>query len=344
MKKLRITGLILAFILAFTGCMGAGTSDKNGSTGQKDDKKLKIVASFYPAYDLVKQIAGDKAEVTNLTQTGSAHGYEPSIEDMKKIVDSDLLVVNGAGFESWLDKVKQANPNLTILDLSTGIELIKNEEADHDHEKAEDKHDNDHDHEGAEDKHDHDHDNEGEGHHHHHGPNDPHIWLSLKNAAKMLENIKNQLIKLDPQSKDYFESNYKAYAKKLADLDKKYTEALAPYKGRYFVVPHEAYGYLARDYHLNQLALEGVNSDSEPNLTRMAEITKIMKDKQIKTIFYEYAKSDKLAQAIASEIGGNVKALSTLEVISDDLAQRGNDYASLMEMNLKNLVESFEGK
>ncbi len=322
MKKLRITGLILAFILAFTGCMGAGTTDKNGSTGQKDGKKLKIVASFYPAYDLIKQVAGDRAEVTNLTQTGSAHGYEPSIEDMKKIVDSDLLVVNGAGFESWLDKVKQANPNLTILDLSTGIELIKNEEADHDH----------------------DHDHEGEGHHQHHGSNDFHIWLSLKNASKMLENAKNQLIKLDPQSKDYFETNYKAYAKKLADLDKKYTESLAPYKGRYFVVPHEAYGYLAKDYQLNQLALEGINSDSEPNLTRMAEITKIMKDKQIKTIFYEYAKSDKLAQAIASEIGGNVKVLSTLEVISDDLAQKGNDYASLMEMNLKNLVESFEGK
>ncbi|MDO4595368.1 MAG: zinc ABC transporter substrate-binding protein, partial [Tissierellia bacterium] len=132
---------IIAFILSLallTGCVKTGNNVEEG--------KLNVVTSFFPAYDLVSRVGGEHVNVTNLTETGDAHTYEPSIKDMEAITKADLLVVNGAGFEPWIENIKTNNPDLKILELSEGIELMEgNHDHDHEHDNAE-THDHNHDH------------------------------------------------------------------------------------------------------------------------------------------------------------------------------------------------------
>lgn len=291
MKK-KIYMILLALVLVITGC----TSSNN-----KNNEKINVVASFFPVYDLVKRVGGDKVEVSNLTQTGDAHSFEPGIKDMENISKSDLLAINGAGFEGWIDQIKSSQPDLKILDLSEGLDLI-----------------------------------EVDGH------TDPHTWLSVKNPQLMLEKIKDKLIEIDKKNESYYNENYQKALEEFKIVEKKYDQELSRYKGRAFIAPHAAFNYLLQEYDLEQVGIEGINSVNEPNAARMKEIVDIMKNKNINTVFYEYGQSDKIAQTIAEEVNGKVLPISTLEVITQKDVDNGMDYIKLLEMNLENLVTSFE--
>lgn len=291
MKK-KVYMILLALVLVITGC----TSNNN-----KDKEKINVVASFFPVYDLIKRVGGDKVEVNNLTQTGDAHSFEPGIKDMENISKSDLLAINGAGFEGWIDQIKSSQPDLQVLDLSEDLDLI-----------------------------------EVDGH------TDPHTWLSVKNPQLMLEKIKDKLIELDKKNEAYYNENYEKALEEFKTVEKKYDEELSKYKGRAFIAPHAAFNYLLEEYDLEQVGIEGINSVNEPNAARMKEIVDIMKSKNINTVFYEYGQSDKIAQTIAEEVNGKVLSISTLEVITQKDVDNGMDYIKLLEMNLENLVTSFE--
>lgn len=291
MKK-KIYMILLALVLVITGC----TSSNN-----KDNEKINVVASFFPVYDLVKRVGGDKVEVSNLTQTGDAHSFEPGIKDMENISKSDLLAINGAGFEGWIDQIKSSQPDLQVLDLSEDLDLI-----------------------------------EVDGH------TDPHTWLSVKNPQLMLEKIKDKLIEIDKKNESYYNENYQKALEEFKIVEKKYDQELSKYKGRAFIAPHAAFNYLLQEYDLEQVGIEGINSVNEPNAARMKEIVDIMKNKNINTVFYEYGQSDKIAQTIAEEVNGKVLPISTLEVITQKDVDNGMDYIKLLEMNLENLVTSFE--
>lgn len=291
MKK-KVYMILLALVLVVTGC----TSNNN-----KDNEKINVVASFFPVYDLIKRVGGDKVEVNNLTQTGDAHSFEPGIKDMENISKSELLAINGAGFEGWIDQIKSSQPDLQVLDLSEDLDLI-----------------------------------EVDGH------TDPHTWLSVKNPQLMLEKIKDKLIELDKKNEAYYNENYQKALEEFKTVEKKYDEELSKYKGRAFIAPHAAFNYLLQEYDLEQVGIEGINSVNEPNAARMKEIVDIMKSKNIDTVFYEYGQSDKIAQTVAKEVNGKVLPISTLEVITQKDVDDGMDYIKLLEMNLENLVTSFE--
>ena len=291
MKK-KVYMILLALVLVVTGC----TSNNN-----KDNEKINVVASFFPVYDLIKRVGGDKVEVNNLTQTGDAHSFEPGIKDMENISKSELLAINGAGFEGWIDQIKSSQPDLQVLDLSEDLDLI-----------------------------------EVDGH------TDPHTWLSVKNPQLMLEKIKDKLIELDKKNEAYYNENYQKALEEFKTVEKKYDEELSKYKGRAFIAPHAAFNYLLQEYDLEQVGIEGINSVNEPNAARMKEIVDIMKNKNINTVFYEYGQSDKIAQTVAEEVNGKVLPISTLEVITQKDVDNGMDYIKLLEMNLENLVTSFE--
>ena len=336
MKK-RIIALLLGISMLLVACTnnnGKGkveqeTKESNRETSEtmpESKGKLKIVTSFFPIYDLAKGIVGDKAEVVNLTKTGSAHAFEPSVQDMEDIVKSDLLIVNGAHFESWIDKIK--DENLNILTMSDFVDV----------KKVEDDHDNDHDH-------DHDHDNDHDhDHDHDHGGVDPHFWTNPANARKMLKAIKDKIVEMDSENKEFYEKNYEELDKKFDELASEYDEALKKYNGKHIVVPHKAFSYIFDPYNIEQIAMAGINSTDDPNTGRIAEIIKEMKENNIKTVFYEYGHSDKVAQTIANEVNGTIKPITTLEVINEEDINKGETLVSLMKMNLDNIVEYFEGK
>lgn len=361
----KYLGLLLAGVLVFSACgnennkknkdQGSQVSVSDTETGTKKEEERKLVyTSFYPIYDLTKQIAGDKMDVENLGSLETeAHDWEASAKDLAKLNDADLLIVNGAGMEGWLDSVAQSS-KVEILDTTEGLYLLEPDHDDHDHEDLDHDHededmDEDHDHEDMdEDDQDHedmdeDHDyGEDHDHDHHHGQYDPHTWLSPVNGKEQAQVIAHKLGEIDPANEEYYQENYEKLAKELDDLIKEYKEKFASKDDDEFVVPHEAFGYLTRDFDLEQIPLTGITSTEEPDAKTMSEVTEMVKKEDINTIFYEKGGSDKAAQAIAKEIGGEAKPLSTLEFVSKEDLEKEVHYQDLIRENLEAIYKSLE--
>lgn len=341
MKKL----IILLFALLFTAC---GRANENKDVSMENGK-LNVYASVYPVYDLTKKIGGDKINLSMLVKPGEeAHHYEPSTDDIKNLSKADLFIYNGSGLESWTEKVLSSMPELKSLEASENVDLIV---SDHDHD-----HEHDHDHNHDEENHKHNHEanevdshNESQNHEdehehgdestHHHGSYDPHTWLSLKNAKIELENIKNKLSEIDKENASYYEDNFKTYADKLDELDKRYEETLKNAKTKTFVVTHEAFGYLCRDYNLKQLPIKNVNNSGEPDPKTMAQIIDFIKANNIKYICAEDMVNTKIAETIKAETGAEIVILSPLESLNEDQIKNNEDYLSVMEENLRVLNE-----
>lgn len=189
----------------------------------------------------------------------------------------------------------------------------------------------------AEEEHDH------EGHSHNHGGYDPHVWLDPHNAKLEMENIKNAFVQADPDNGAYYEANYDKWAKEAEGLDRKYREALADFAGRQVVTAHEAYGYLCSAYGLEQVGIDGLSPDQEPNPKRMADIIDFVRENQIRAVFFEELSGSKTAETVAAETGIRLLALSPLEGLSGEELEAGEDYFSVMEKNLEQLLLSLEG-
>lgn len=348
MKKKNIF-IGLALSLAVTGCGKEALENTNNNvkeevkqeeneevkeakTEKKDESKV-IYASFYPIYNLTKQIAGDKFDVKAFNSlTTESHDFEPSAKEIAELSKSQLIFMNGAGMEDWKDDVNET-VDITMVDTSEGLDLIK---ADHDHEDAED-----HDHEDAEDHdHDHDHDHEEGEHHHHHGEFDPHTWLSPVNAKAQAKVIADKLSEIDSANKDYYQKNYEEIAKEFDEIINEYKEKFAKVENNKFIVPHEAFGYVAREFGLEQIPLASLTSTADPDAKVMKEVTDLAKKDAIKTVFFEKGGSDKAAKTIAEEIGAETAPLSTMEFASEEEIEKEVTIQEIIKENLENIYKS----
>lgn len=316
MKKFIKTTLVLMLVLALalTGCRQKESA--------KDSGKPKVYTTIYPVYEFTKMIAGDKADVELLIPTGqSLHDWEPGQNDMLKLEKADMLVYNGVGLEYWLDDIIDAldNKDLIKVDTSKNLDLI---ELDHDHEYEHE--DEDHDHEAHE--------------HHHHGKYDPHVWLDPKNAMIQLRNICDAFVAQDPENKDFYEANFEKSKEKLEELDNLYRTELAGLKNSTIVVSHEAYGYLCKEYGLQQKGIQGIFEESEPDSKTIAEIIDLVKNENISTIFTEELIDTKVADSISSQTGAKTEYLNPLEGLSQEEVDNNMDYFSIMKSNLEKLV------
>lgn len=303
--------LLLSLVLClcvFSACTSGGETADNG--------KLKVYTSFYPIYDFTSKIGGDKIEVTNIVPTGTEpHDWEPTPKDMQAIANADMLVYNGLGMEHWVEKVTNAvgNDKLVLVESSNGINLITEHTDDH---KEEEEH-------FGEDGHNHDHDT------------DPHVWTSIRNAITQMENIKNALCEADSENAAYYEENFNKYKLEFEALDKEFESFIASCEKKDIIVAHDAFSYLCKDYGLNQIAINGLSAEAEPEPSRMAEIVEFARENDIKVIFFEELVSPKVAQTIAKEIGAETMVLNPLEGLSDEEVVSGDDYLSVMRKNLE---------
>ena len=349
MKVKQIIAVACAAVM-LTAC-GSSAANNNNNNNDNNNKVavtesqkpkaegLNVVTTTYILRDLTEEIAGDKATVTCLIPKGQGvHGFEPSPKDMNQVNEADLFIYNGAGLESFTDRLKEtAEGDATFVEASEGIELLKgghhhhhDEDADHDHDH--DAADHDHDHDAV----DHDHDHDAAEHDHEHEGMDPHVWMAPENAEEMAENICEALAAKDPDNAAYYKANYEKLSEKFDALDDSFENVLAKAKHKDIVVSHEAYGYLAKEYGLNQIPIEGINSESEPDPKAMKAIVDEMKAKGIKTVFTEPNEDDKIAQTVASEAGAEVKELDPMEYESD------KNYFERMESNLKILESALQ--
>ena len=317
--------------------------DNEDKDTENNESKQVVYTSFYPIYNLTKQIAGDKMDVKAFTNLKTeSHGWEPSAKDMADLSDSNIMFINGAGMEEWEESVEDSS-DVDLINTSENIDLIKasDEDHDHEHEDADDDHDEsehvdaDHEHEDA--GHDHE---ESEEHHHHHGMYDPHIWLSPVNGKEQAKVIADKLSEIDPDNKDYYMDNYKKIEKELDDMIDEYKEKFDGLDNKDFMVTHKAFSYLARDFGLNQMALTGLMSTGEVNPDVLKDAVNDAKNSNINTIFYEMGGSDKQAKILADEIKGDVAPLNTMEYATDEDLDKDISYQDLVKDNLEALYKS----
>ena len=239
-----------------TGMNGQAQQEENADSAEG---KLRVMASFYTMADFAEKIGGDRADITCMVPTGTEpHDWEPSTTDITGLERADVFIYNGAGMEHWAEDVTESleNKELLVVEASQGVKLHAEEEHDH------------------------------EGHSHSHGGYDPHVWLDPHNAKLEMENIKNAFVQADPDNGAYYEANYDKWAKAAEELDRKYREALADFAGRRIVTAHEAYGYLCSAYGLEQVGIDGLSPDQEPNPKRMADIIDFVRENQIRAVFF----------------------------------------------------------
>lgn len=346
LQKIGRAGLAVLLSFSLVACNAGGKPSTTNEKQDNDSNKLNIATSFYPMYEFTKAITGETANVTNIMPAGSAsHGWEPSAKQVAELSKADLLIYQGAGMEEWIDSVKASleseGSKLKWVEAGEGIELLPGHSHDHDHDHEDDHdHDHDHDHEGEHD-HEDDHDHE----HEHSHTYDPHLWLSPKNSSKMLENIKNALVEINPEAKDTYEKNFNDYNMKLKELDKLYSEKLSENNVKSFVITHEAFGYIAKDYGLKQYGLTGMGTEQDPNPEKMKEMVNLVKSEHMKAIYFDDAGSDKIAQVLANEIGDvKVLPLTTMHSPTEEELAAGETYFTKMERNLENLCVNNQAK
>ncbi len=300
MKK--TTALIVIFLL-FTVLLTA-CGEKNSTEPQNDSSKLVVYTTIYPLADFTANVGGEHVQVINLISPGAEpHSWEPSPRDIADLQNADLFIYCGAGLEPWVEQVISSlgEKGPIAIDSSRGIDLAHHESDNH-----------------------------------HHGT-DPHIWLDPIKAQQQVDNILAGLIKKDPENANYYRNKAAAYKDKLQELDEKYRERLADAPLKKFITSHEAFGYLADRYGLEQIAIRGLTPEMEPGPSRMAEIVSIARANNIKHIFFESLVNPKVSETIAEEIGGDTLVLNPISSLTEDEISRGKNYLTVMEDNLRNL-------
>jgi zinc transport system substrate-binding protein len=293
-----------ASALLLCGC--AGTDDAKADSG--GTSKLKVIAAFYPMKFVAQQVGGPHVKVTNLTKAGAEpHDLELTPKQVGSLSQADLVVYL-KGLQPAVDEaVKQNKPKHTVEvsklapleEHGTEVYGTEDEHAGHDHADAE------------------------------HG--DPHVWLDPTRLAGISTGVAESLAAADPAHAPDYRARAADLVARLNGLDGEFTAGLATCARKDVVTAHAAFGYLAERYHLNQIAVNGVNPESEPSPARRADIQKLARDKDVTTIFFETLAEPKTARTLARDLKIQTAVLDPLEGIKDESA---NDYFSVMRANL----------
>lgn len=172
--------------------------------------------------------------------------------------------------------------------------------------------------------------------------NDPHIWLDPTLAKDLSSRILDFLLKLDGDNEDYYQENFDLLEESFDKLDELYREELKEVTRKDLVVSHAALGYLVDRYGLNQIPITGLSPQEEPSPKKMAELSKILREKDISYIFFEELASPKLSETLAKEVGAELLVFNPLDGISKEEMDNGQDYFSIMERNLVNIRKALE--
>lgn len=272
------------------------------------ETKLRAVATFSILADLVTQVGGDHVAVTSLVQPNAdAHGYTPAPSDARTLADARLVVVNGLGLEGWIDRlIKASGTKAPVIVASAGVRPIEAEDDGHGQS--------------------------GHAHGHH---DDPHAWQSIANARIYVGNIRDALVRIDPDHAAAYADNAKAYLATLDALEAEVRTGIAaiPQAQRRIITTHDAFGYFTAAYGLTFIAPQGVSTDSEASPRDVARIIRQIRQEKIPAVFLENISDPRLMQQIARESGAVVGG----KVFSDALS--GPDgpaptYVAMMRHNL----------
>lgn len=289
-------------------------------------EKLPVVASFSILGDLVENVGGARIALTTLVgPDGDAHVYSPKPSDAKAVAQAKLVIVNGIGFEGWMERlVQSAGSKAEIVTASRGVETLSfGEEEAHEHGAEKHDHAKEHAHEkGAHKDHD-------------HGESDPHAWQSVPNVKTYVSTIRDALIAADPAGKSEYEANATAYLAKLDALDAEVRAAIAalPQDGRTIITSHDAFGYFAHAYGIEVVAPQGVSTEAEPTAKQVANLIRQIKAEKVRAIFVENITDPRMITRIAEESGARIGG----SLYSDALSPKGGPAGTYIDMVRHNI-------
>ncbi|PRI11129.1 metal ABC transporter substrate-binding protein [Leucobacter massiliensis] len=327
-------GAALAAVLALSGC-GAASSGASG--GDEADGRLRVVATTTQLTDFAREIGGDDIELTGLLAPGgSAHHFDPSPADLLALGEADVLIVNGAGLETFVDSAVEASGfDGEIITASDGIDLAEAkaitaeggeahaDDAEHDHAEHDHAEDHDHDH-GAED--------------HDHGDLNPHIWTSPRMAEGMVAEIAAGLERADTAHAEDYAQRAEDYTARLAALDDWAAAQFdrVPAAERVLVSGHDSLRYYLHDYGIAFAGaiLPSFEDNAEPSAADIDALVASITEHGVRAIFVESSMSPKLAQTIAREAGVEVVDADTL--YADSLGAPGSDGDSYIGATVHN--------
>ncbi|MHC3993193.1 metal ABC transporter substrate-binding protein [Thiomicrolovo sp. ZZH C-3] len=305
MKKAII--VLLALLMVLVLALVVIVPEKKVQTGKAD-----VIVTTFALYDIARHLLGKDAEVAMLIPFGrDVHTFEPTPQDMIRVQKSRLFLYSGAGLEPWTEPFESFG---NATDMSRHVRLHAGGHAHHDHGEE---HDDDH-----------------------HGA-DPHYWLDIDNMIALVTALEQLFTSAFPAvDAGTFRERGAAYIKRLETLDALYRKRLGDCRLDTIVVSHNAFGYLAERYGFHIAAVMGLSPDTMPDAKTMAQLTDIVREHGIKTLFYESFVSDKLVASLATETGVRVDVLQPLANITAD--EIGADYFRLMNANLLKLYDALE--
>lgn len=302
-KAVFILVAVLLFSVSLVWIFNNRDKDNKG-------KNIKVAATIYPLEYLVSSIGGDRVSVETIVPAGvEPHDFEPTARDLSRVMESDVVVIIGGKFDSWInglipDMEKKGIELIDATDIlsASGSVLEKD------------------------------------------GQIDPHVWLSPSNMKQITKSIGQALITRDLAGESQYEIKLNSLQNDLTSLDEAYKDGLEDCQRRQFITSHAAFSYLAKDYGLEQLPIAGLESEAAPTSRQLAELAKQAKEGGINYIFFEEMVSPKLAETLANEVGAVTLVLNPLESLSPRDKSVGNNYYSEMINNLSNLRLALECK
>lgn len=290
-------------------------------------ERLPVVASFSILGDMTRNIGGDLVEVTTLVgPDGDGHVYEPTPVDAQKAAAARVLVVNGLGFEGWMDRLQDAAGFKGVKVVAAeGVAPLAN--------AAEEEEAHDHDHGHA-----HGHAEEAD---HDHGPTDPHAWQSLANARIYVANILAGLSAADPANAATYEANAERYTAELDALDAEIRARLGaiPEARRVVVTSHDAFAYFADAYGLRFAAPQGVSTDAEASAADVAALIRQIRSESIAAVFIENIADARLIEQIMRETEAKIGGTLYSDALSGPDGPAPT-YLDMFRHNLRTLAEA----
>ena len=305
----------LTAALALSACGGDG-----GTASASDEGRTSVASGFYPYAFLAERVGGDDVEVTNLTKPGGEpHDLELTPQQVGALSETDLVVYS-PGFQPAVDEAVEQQAADRTFDVLSAVEL-RDGEAHAEEEHAEDEHADEEEH--AED----------EAHADEHAAGgDPHVWLDPQRLAAIGTALADRLAEVDPDGADGYRERANELRTELTALDDELRAGLETCERRQIVTSHDAFGYLADAYGLEQVAVAGLSPEDEASPRRLAEVAAQAEQDGVTTIFFEELVSPKVAESLAREVGATATVLTPLEG-----APETGDYVTAMRENLATL-------
>ncbi|WP_040684581.1 metal ABC transporter substrate-binding protein [Nocardiopsis halotolerans] len=329
----RAAAVGAAALMTITACgSGEGADDSGVSPADAD---LTVVTGVYPLEWLAREIGGDQVAVNQLTEPGTEpHDLELTGRQVAEVSEADIAF-HVEGLQPAVDEAIAQEASENALDVADVVELHSAGAAGSGHDHAEEEHDH------AEDEHGHAEDEHAEESHaeeegHDHGAYDPHFWLDVELMAQVAQALGDRMAEVHPEGADLYSQGVEEVTAELEAIGQEYEEGLSSCEQDEVVVGHTAFTYLTEAYGLEQIGVSGVDPDSEPSPAQIAEITDIVREHDISTVFTEPLMPAATAETIAAETGARVEVLDPLEGVTED--SPGDDYPSIMRGNLEALT------